>query len=55
MSKRKLALVCYERREEDTSPEGTNNAILMVFNRKLHPLEAMGIVHMVSENLKKGE
>lgn len=51
MAKRKLALLRYRRQAEDGSLEN-RTCVLLVFNRDLHPLEAMGIFHLLEQSIK---
>lgn len=56
MARKKLAFVKYKHVTEGIGDDKTEdkNAVLLVFNRRLHPLEAMGIAHLISEDIKEG-
>jgi hypothetical protein len=56
MGKRKLALVKYYHSQSTDDAIAANKgkeSVLLVFNRPLHPLEAMGVAHLVQEDLKR--
>lgn len=54
MSHKNLKAVKYYHRQSSDNAIGENTgkeSILILFNRPLHPLEAMGIFHMVQQEL----
>lgn len=56
MGRKKLKVVKYYHSSQcDEASPDEKNAILIQFNRRLHPLEAMGIVHLVKEDINDGK
>lgn len=54
MGRKKLKIEKYWHTDQcDTTTEGGKNAILIKFNRPLHPLEAMGIVHLIERDMQE--
>ena len=55
MAKKRLRVICYDHKDRavpSEGVEGNKNAITIVFNRTLHPLEAMGLFHMVKTDVE---
>lgn len=55
MGRKKLKIEKYWHTDQCDEGDQPKNAILIKFNRPLHPLEAMGIVHLIQEDMENGK